>query len=96
MLREGETAWIVSATAKNAGDKIVTYLKVQVTLTDENGKDLGGSWVDVATALETSTYIRYYGDMPPEKVVKFEARVWVPEDSKPDKAALDATKCAVK
>jgi len=96
VVREGETVWIVSAKAANTGDRTVTYLKVQVTLTDESGSDLGGSWVDAATALETSIYIRYFGDIPPGKVKEFEAHVWVPEDSKPDKVALDVTKCAVK
>lgn len=93
---EGETAWIVSATATNTGDKTVTYLKVQVTLTDESGSDLGGSWVDAATASETGIYARYFGEMPPGKVKKFEARVWVSEDSTPDKVSFEVTACAVK
>lgn len=96
VLRKGETAWIVRATATNTGKKTVTYLKVQVTLTDDSGKHLGGSWVDAATAIETSTYVRYFGEMLPGKVREFEARVWVGEDSEPDKVSLEVAACAVK
>ena len=91
-----QRAYIVTAEVQNMGEKTITYLKVHVTLRDDEGSALNEAWVDAATASPSILYIRNTGDIPPGASREFQARIGVSTDITAGEASLEIIHLAVK